>query len=64
MTDHRARVSANAVQFFDGTVDHAGSIDAPHVYVFDVDWNRLNSDQCTELAAALLEAADQIEQLS
>jgi hypothetical protein len=37
-------------------------VEAPHVYVFELgEANPLNSDQARELAAALLEAAAEID---
>jgi hypothetical protein len=61
VTDHKLTVSPSAVQWGDGSVDD-GRIEVPHVYVYDVDeGNPLNSDQARELAAALLEAAAEVD---
>lgn len=59
VTDHSARVSPSAVQWADGRVDD-GRIEGPSVYVLDVG-APLNSDQARELAAALLEAAAEVD---
>lgn len=65
VTDHTVRVSPSAVQRADGSVDGHGDIEAPQVYVFELGESApLNSDQARELAAALLEAADEIERWS
>jgi hypothetical protein len=62
VTDHGLKVSTNVVQWADGTIDLTGIVEAPHVYVFDLgDGNPLNSDQARELAAALLEAAAELD---
>lgn len=55
VTDHTARVSANACQYSDGHVDSVG------ISVAGLDYEDLNSDQARELAAALLEAAEQLD---
>ncbi len=61
VTDHKVRVSSSAVQWADGRVDD-GRIEAPQIYVFELDEsNPLHSDQTRELAAVLLEAADEID---
>jgi len=60
VTDHKVRVSSMAVQWADGRVDD-GQIEPPHVYVSDLGDNGLTSTQGRELAAALLEAADEID---
>lgn len=60
VTDHKLTVSPSAVQWADGTVDE-GRIEEPRIYVLDLDWNPLNSDQARELAAALLEAAAEVD---
>ncbi len=61
VTDHKVRVSPSAVQWADGSVDD-GHIEAPHVYVFELgEGAPLNSDQARELAAALLEAAAEVD---
>jgi hypothetical protein len=61
VTDHKVLVSPSAVQWADGSVDD-GRIEAPQVYIFELGESApLNSDQARELAAALLEAADEID---
>ncbi|MDT5075999.1 MAG: hypothetical protein QOJ80_636 [Mycobacterium sp.] len=62
VTDHRLTVSTNVVQWADGTIDLDGTVEAPHVYVFELgEGNPLNSDQARELASVLLEAAAEID---
>ena len=58
VTDHRACVSAGAVQFADGRIDD-GQIATPSISVSHADF--LASDQARELAALLLEAADEMD---
>jgi hypothetical protein len=62
VTDHPVKVSPSAVQWADGSIDD-GHIEGPNVYVIDGgNWlSPLNSDQARELAAALLEAAAEID---
>jgi hypothetical protein len=62
VTDHKLRVSPTAIQLADGSIDDGTTIEAPSVYVVDLDeGNLLNSDQARELASVLLEAADEID---
>ena len=58
VTDHKARVYTSAIQFADGRIDD-GLIEAPSLAVSDAD--SLTSDQARELAALLLEAADELD---
>lgn len=59
VTDHDACVSIRACQYSDGSLD-----DEIALFVLGVSWdNGLNSDQARELAAALLEAAAQLDGL-
>lgn len=60
--DSDARVYAVAIQLADGTLDD-GTIEAPGLYVCDGarDGMHLNSDQARELAAALLQTADEVD---
>lgn len=62
ITDSDARVYAAAIQLADGTVDD-GTIEPPCLYVCDGerDGIHLNSDQARELAAALLQTANEID---
>lgn len=61
VTDHDAIVWTSAVQFADGAVT-ASPLGEPYVYVDCVGIDRgLNSDQARELAAALLEAAAELD---
>ena len=62
VTDHNVVVHTAAVQFADGSIDNRPDrpIDAPHVMVVG-HADTLNSGQARELAAALLEAADELE---
>ena len=51
----------SAVQWADGTIDD-GQIEGPNVYVYDLgEGGPLNSDQARELAAALMEAAAELD---
>ena len=59
VTDHRAQVSAGAIQFADGRIDD-GQIATPSISVSHAD--PLTSDQARELAALLLEAADELDE--
>jgi hypothetical protein len=54
-------VQATAVQFGDGRIDDGSVYEAPHVYLGDV---ALTSVQARELAAALIETADEINRWS
>jgi hypothetical protein len=59
VTDHDACVSIRACQYSDGSLD-----DEIALFVLGVSWdNGLNSDQARELAAALIEAAAQLDGL-
>ena len=60
VTDHKLTVSPSAVQWADGTVDD-GRIEGPHIYVYDLDENPLNSGQARELAAALLASVAEVD---
>lgn len=55
VTDHTARVSATACQYTNGNLDSVG------ISVVGPDHEDLNSDQARELAAALLEAAAELD---
>jgi hypothetical protein len=64
VTDHTARVYAVVIQMADGSIDE-GLIEGPHANIADGERSgieNLNSDQARELAAALLEAADEIDE--
>ncbi|WP_157118283.1 hypothetical protein [Mycobacterium sherrisii] len=54
------RVLAGAYQFADGSLDLGGKIGVPTVAI-DGDADRLSVQQARELAAALIEAADEVE---
>jgi len=62
VTDSTARVYIAAIQRADGSID-GGDIEAPGLYVCDGerDGLHLNSDQARELAAALLQAAAELD---
>jgi hypothetical protein len=50
-------VQATAVQFTDGSIDDGTLYEAPSVYLGD---DALSSSQARELAAALIESADEV----
>lgn len=55
-------VYATAVQWADGTLEHSG-LDAPHVTVDGLDYyDGLTSAQARQLAAAVLNAAEQADE--
>ena len=54
-------VQATAVQFTDGRIDDGSAHEPPHVYLGD---DALTSAQARELAAALIETADEVEQIA
>jgi hypothetical protein len=56
-TDH-VSVQPTAIQFADGRIDDGSVHEPPHVYVSD---NALTTTQARELAATLIEAADEID---
>lgn len=57
----QAIVSFHAVQFADGSIDTEGEIEAPGISV-DIEWaNILTSDQARAYAAAVLQAADDVD---
>lgn len=63
VTDHEATVYSAVTQLADGTIEDS-ELAAPGVYVCQGDrdcLDRLNSDQARELAAALLEAAAELD---
>jgi hypothetical protein len=62
VTDHNAVVQTVAIQFADGRIDD-GRIEAPTVTISRADYNGrgLSSTQARELAAVLLEAADELD---
>jgi hypothetical protein len=51
-------VQASAIQFADGRIDDGSVHEAPHVYLGD---DALTSTQARELAAALIETADEVD---
>jgi hypothetical protein len=51
-------VQATAVQFSDGRIDDGSVHEPPHVYLGD---DALSSSQARELAAALIETADEVD---
>ena len=51
-------VQATAVQYSDGRIDDGGVHEPPHVYLGD---DGLTSTQARELAALLVESADEID---
>ncbi len=57
---HRATVRAAAIQFTDGRVDDGQLVEAPSLTVLYAD-DELSSGQARELAAVLLEAADELD---
>jgi hypothetical protein len=60
ITDHDAHISLRGVQYSDGGLD-----DDVELTVDGASWdNPLNSDQARELAAALLEAAAELDRLA
>ncbi|GFG78572.1 hypothetical protein MPRG_18480 [Mycobacterium paragordonae] len=60
-TDHPATVHTSAIQLADGSIDVVGNIEAPQVFLHLGDRGGFNSDQARELAAALLEAAAELD---
>jgi hypothetical protein len=56
-TDH-VSVQPTAIQFSDGRVDDGSVHEPPHVYLAD---NALSSSQARELAAVLIETADEVD---
>jgi hypothetical protein len=62
VTDHNVVVHTSAIQFADGRIDDGGIV-APSVRISHACFNGrgLSSTQARELAARLLEAADQID---
>jgi len=61
IADGTAWVSTSAVQWADGSIDTDGRIEEPHIAVVDNN-DLLSSKQARELAAALLEAADELDE--
>jgi hypothetical protein len=55
VTDHQGRVSLTASQ------DPSGHLDEFQIEASNFEYNSLNSDQARELAAVLLEAADEMD---
>jgi hypothetical protein len=51
-------VQPTAIQFSDGRVDDGSVHEPPHVYLAD---NALTAAQARELAATLIEAADEVD---
>ena len=62
VTDHTVRVQTSAIQFADGRIDD-GRIKAPTLTISHAGYNGrgLSSTQARELAAVLLEAADELD---
>ena len=62
VTDHNVVVQTAAIQFADGRIDHGGIV-APSVTISHTCYNGrgLSSTQARELAARLLEAADELD---
>jgi hypothetical protein len=56
-TDH-VSVQPTAIQFSDGRIDDGSVHEPPHVYLAD---NALTTTQARELAATLIEAADEVD---
>jgi hypothetical protein len=56
-TDH-VSVQPTAIQFSDGRIDDGSVHEPPHVHLAD---NALTTTQARELAATLIEAADEID---
>jgi hypothetical protein len=54
----RVSVQATAIQFLDGRIDDGSVHEPPHVYLAD---NALTTTQARELAATLIEAADEAD---
>lgn len=54
----RVSVQATAVQFSDGRIDDGSVHEPPHVYLSD---DVLTSVQARQLAAALIDAADEVD---
>jgi hypothetical protein len=61
VTDYDVVVWTSAVQYTDGALDDGGDSEPPSVHVNFGDSRGMNSDQARELAAALLEAAAEID---
>lgn len=59
VTDHDARVSIRAIQYSDGSLDD----DLELIVIGASGDDPLNSDQARELAAAILDAAAQLDRL-
>jgi hypothetical protein len=55
---NHVNVQPTAVQFSDGRIDDGSVHEPPHVYLWD---DALTTKQARELAALLIEAADQID---
>jgi hypothetical protein len=62
VTDHNVVVQTSAIQFADGRIDDGGIV-APSVTISHACYNGrgLSSTQARELAARLLEAADELD---
>ncbi len=61
VTDHAAGVPTSVIQWADGHLDH-GEIEAPSLVILGGgEGESFNSDQARELAAALLEAAAEVD---
>jgi hypothetical protein len=56
-TDH-VSIQPTAIQFSDGRIDDGSEHEPPHVYLAD---NALTTTQARELAATLIEAADEAD---
>jgi hypothetical protein len=59
-TDH-VSVQPTAIQFSDGRVDDGSVHEPPHVYLRD---DALSTAQARDLAAALIEVADELDRLT
>jgi hypothetical protein len=60
VTDHNVVVHTSAIQFADGRIDD-GAIVAPSVTISHANGRGLSRTQARELAARLLEAADELD---
>jgi hypothetical protein len=58
---HDAKVWTSVAQFADGSIDQGGTIEPPHVHAGLDDEDGMTADQARQLAAALIEAAAELD---
>jgi hypothetical protein len=63
ITDHKVAVQTSAIQFADGQIDDGGIVAPSKITISHASYNGrgLSSAQARELAARLLEAADELD---